>query len=232
MSSAPKVQAGLTTAASRLHQAILTPAASSPAPTPAPNWSRTPVPACFIPRLFPGRRSGCARSGSMPAPGTACARAANGGATWSTSIHVAADGSGSGAPDRHRHILCPGGKSSNTPSTLYAGTARGVYQSTNAGTNWTLTSTGLVSSIPGSLCAGDRPGPDDAVHSLRRHLARRFLQHQRRHQLGCASGCTAYDVRALAIDPQTPADPLCGHHRCGVYRSTDQGASGRPSTTA
>ena len=80
--------------------------------------------------------------------GHGVARSSDGGATWNTTVQAPPTAEGLAPPIAIGHIFALA-INPLSPSTLYAGTSQGVYQSLDAGTTWTLTSTGLVTSSSG-----------------------------------------------------------------------------------
>jgi photosystem II stability/assembly factor-like uncharacterized protein len=113
-----------------------------------------------------------------------------------------------------------------SPSTLYAGTSQGVYQSLDGGTSWSLNSTGLVVSpfvtfplvqsiavdpvTPTMLYASTYAGVFSSTNAATNWVA-------------VNSGLNNADVPALAIDPQAPATLYAATFGGGIYRSTDRG---------
>jgi hypothetical protein len=160
--------------------------------------------------------------------GHGVARSSDGGATWDTIVSTNSalpTAEGLAPPIAIGHIFALALNPTN-PSTLYAGTSQGVFQSTDAGTNWTLTSTGLASSsvvpyvqaiavhpvTPSTLYAGTSLGVFSSTDAATNWVA---------------AGLDGFDVRALAIDPQAPAN-LYAATTDGVYLSTDQGGLWTP----
>jgi len=80
--------------------------------------------------------------------GHGVARSTNSGATWNTTVQAQPTDFGF-APAIAIGQIFALAISPLRPSTLYAGTSQGVYQSTNAGLGWTLASTGRSSSALG-----------------------------------------------------------------------------------
>ncbi len=166
--------------------------------------------------------------------GHGVARSSDGGAFWEATVSTSfapPTVEGLAPPIATGHIFALA-LNPNNPSTIYAGTSQGVYQSLNAGTNWTLASTGLASGSvvpyvqaiavnaapPLTLYAGTSVGVFSSTN-----LAANWV----------AAGLSDYDVRALAIDTNAPGTVYAAT-TSGVYRSTNSGAvaTGRPSTTA
>jgi hypothetical protein len=155
--------------------------------------------------------------------GHGVARSTNSGATWNTTVQAQPTDFGL-APAIAIGQIFALAMNPLSPSTLYAGTSQGVYQSTNAGMGWTLTSTGLVSSFlapfvqaiavdpvtPSTLYAGTSLGV--------------FASTDAAANWGPNIGLYSYDVRALAIDP-TNRTTLYAATTSGLYRSIDSGVS-------
>ena len=158
----------------------------------------------------------------MPAPGTVSLEAATAGRIGTQSSRLRP------LPRVRRprsligHIFALALDPAN-PSTLYAGTSQGVYQSTNAGTSWTLTSTGLVTSSVGpyvqAIAVSPVPpitfyaGTSVGVYSSTNPATNWVF-----------AGLYRANVRALAIDTNPPVT-LYAATTDGAYLSTDQGGS-------
>ena len=154
--------------------------------------------------------------------GRGVARSSDGGATWQTALQAPPTAAGLEPPIAIGHIFALA-LNPLSPSTLYAGTSQGVYQSLDAGITWTLTSTGLVTSssgpyvqaiavdpvTPSTLYAGTSLGVFSSTNAAANWVA---------------AGLYSYDVRALAIDPQNRTN-LYAATIYGLYRSTDSGGS-------
>jgi hypothetical protein len=117
-----------------------------------------------------------------------------------------------------------------TPDTLYAGTYGGVFKSTNGGTNWTATNTGLTITYvralainpqtPDTLYAGtDGGGVFKSTNGGTNWTA---------VNTGLATDTV---VLALAINPQTPDTLYAGTWGEGVFKSTDGGANWTPANS-
>ncbi len=154
--------------------------------------------------------------------GHGVARSSDGGATWNATAQALPTIDGQAPQIAIGYILALA-VNPVSPSTLYAGTFEGVYQSLNAGTNWTLSSTGLVTSFvvpgvraiamdpvtPSTLYAGTAAGVFTSTNSATNWLA-------------TSTGLDTPNVQALAIDPHAPAT-LYAATLGGVYRSANQG---------
>ena len=148
-------------------------------------------------------------------------RSRDGGATWQTAIQ-ALPTSASLAPRIAIGYIYSLAVDPLTPARLYAGTSQGFFQSLDAGTNWTLTSTGLVSFFsvvpqvqaiavdpvtPSTLYAATSVGVFSSTNAATNWVPTALYNN---------------DVRAIAIDPQATAT-LYVATTDGFYRSTDQG---------
>jgi ligand-binding sensor domain-containing protein len=111
-----------------------------------------------------------------------------------------------------------------TPSTLYAGTLTGVFQSTNSGGSWSAVKTGLNNfyvyalvidpTTPSTLYAGTwGGGVYQSTNSGGSWSA-----------VNIGLSGNALCVYALAIDPTTPSTLYAGTYR-GVFQSTNSGGS-------
>ena len=153
--------------------------------------------------------------------GHGVARSSDSGATWQTFLRAqpTADDLAPSIAIGHIFALAINPIS---PSMLYAGTSQGVYLSLDAGTNWTLTSTLLVTSSSGpyvQAIAVDPVTPSTLYAGTSLGI---FSSTNAAATWGPNIGLSGYDVRALAIDPQDRAT-LYAATIYGVYRSTDQG---------
>jgi photosystem II stability/assembly factor-like uncharacterized protein len=111
------------------------------------------------------------------------------------------------------------------PSTLYAGTDLGVFQSTNSGNSWSAVDTGLSDTAlsvtalvidpaaPGTLYAGTDGGVFRSTNSGGSWSA-----------VNTGLSSTAPSVTALAIDPTTLGTLYAGTHG-GVFQSINSGGS-------
>jgi hypothetical protein len=186
------------------------------------NWSWTSA-GLLHPQVYSLAVNPVAPSQIYAGTGHGVARSSNGGATWDTIVstnYALPTAEGLAPPIAAGHIFALA-LNPLSPSTLYAGTSQGVYQSLNAGISWTLTSTGLVSSsvvpsvqaiavnpaTPSTLYAGTPVGVFSSTNAAANWVA---------------AGLSGFDVRALAIDPQAPAT-LYAATIYGVYGSTNQG---------
>lgn len=133
-----------------------------------------------------------------------------------------------GAPSRITRIL-PG---ASRGSTLFAGTPSGLYTSTDNGSTWAALNTAFSTSpvyaivrpaaLPATLYVATDQGVYTSTDSGSTWTARNTgLQ---------TDGTLGPYVRALAVDPDTPATLYCATYSgsgqdADVYRSTDSGAS-------
>ena len=149
------------------------------------------------------------------------ARSADGGANWSSGVRVLLETNFS-SPAIAAGVVSSLAIDPGTPTTIYAGTAsQGVYKSLNAGTNWLLSSTGLVNQsvnalavnplTPAILYAGTGSGVFKSVNNATNWSA-------------INNGLGNLHVNGLALHPLTPAT-LYAATALGVYRSTDSGAA-------
>ncbi len=109
-----------------------------------------------------------------------------------------------------------------SPSTLYAGTSGGVFESTDSGATWSAINNGLgnlgVNSLainsqnPSTLYAGTDGGVYESTDGGANWTA-------------INNGLTNLNVQALAINPQTPSTLYAGTYQGGVFESTDGGAT-------
>lgn len=147
------------------------------------------------------------------------ARSTDGGATWSPAI------SASGTSSNLAPAIAVGSVRSLvidpvSPIKIYAGTAQGVFKSSDAGLSWSLSSTGLnVSSAlklaidpvtTATIYAGGAAGVYASTNGATNWSA-------------VNNGLGNLSVRALAIPPALPAT-LYAATAGGVYRSTNRGA--------
>ena len=163
--------------------------------------------------------------------GRGIARSSDGGATWDTTVstnYALPTAGGLAPPIAIGHIFALA-INPLSPSTLYAGTSQGIYQTLDAGITWTLTSTGLVTSssgpyvqaiavdpvTPSTLYAGTSLGVFSSTNAAATWVAVGIM------------GVYSLDVRALAIDPQAPAT-LYAATTYGAYCSTDWGGLWTP----
>src|SRR5262245_2866064 len=116
------------------------------------------------------------------------------------------------------------------PSTLYAATSGGVFQSTNSGASWRSVMTGLTNTdvkalaidpmAPSTLYAGTWGG--GVFQSTDSGASWSPVN----------TGLTANtNVNALAIDPMTPSTLYAGTQGDGTFKSTNSGASWSPVNT-
>ena len=146
------------------------------------------------------------------------ARTADGGATWSTDIAVAAANTGLAPVIAVGSVLClavdPVG-----PTNIYAGTAQGVFKSADAGTNWAINNIGLdlvarrTLAIDPSTPAILYVGGDSGVYKSMNGAVDWSVIN---------NGLDNVFVRALAVDPVTPTT-IYAATAGGVYRSINGG---------
>jgi sugar lactone lactonase YvrE len=116
--------------------------------------------------------------------------------------------------------------------TMYAGTAAGVYKSTNAGGSWTMINQGFgVSNSMVNTLAID-PIDSRTIYAGTRSYGGLFKSTDSGgswstacNGLTNASGNWAKSVNALAIDPVSRQTVYAGTGDSGVFKSTDGGAS-------
>jgi hypothetical protein len=188
------------------------------------NWSRS-ITGLLHPQVYSLAVDPVSANRIYAGTGHGVARSGDGGATWHAALAALPTADGLAPPIAIGRIFALA-INPLSHSTLYAGTSQGIYQSLDAGTNWTLTSTGLVASYvvpyvqaiavdlvtPSTLYAGTSLG----VFSSTNAAANWDL----------STGLYSYDVRALAIDPRTTN--LYAATIYGVYRSTGQGGDWTP----
>jgi photosystem II stability/assembly factor-like uncharacterized protein len=149
--------------------------------------------------------------------GRGVARSSDGGATWDVVIMAAATSVGL-APGIALNSVASVVVDPLTPATVYAAAGDGVYKSLNAGTNWSLMSTGLsyptVNALtidpqtPAMLYAGTSYGVFKSTN-------------------GAATWSSVFSlsgVTALAINPAAPATVYAGTPNA-IYRTTDGGSN-------
>ncbi len=105
--------------------------------------------------------------------------------------------------------------------TLYAGTNKGIFKSTDGGSTWTPANTGLTASgilalavdlqTPATVYAGTDGGVFKSTNGAASWTA-------------ASTGLGAQPVSALAIDPASPSTLYAGTQTAGVFRSSDGGA--------
>ncbi|MGO8929818.1 MAG: SBBP repeat-containing protein [Limisphaerales bacterium] len=159
--------------------------------------------------------------------GRGVARSSDGGATWDTTVstnYAGLTAGGLAAPIAIGHIFALA-LNPLSPSTLYAGTSQGIYQSLDAGTTWSLTSTGLVISAPGPYVQAIAVDPVTPSTLYAGTSLGVFPSTNAAATWGPSIGLPGYDVRALAIDPQDRATLYAATTTGGVWRSADQGVS-------
>src|SRR5450830_930703 len=115
----------------------------------------------------------------------------------------------------------------STPATLYAGTASGVFKSTDSGGTWAAANKGLTNlnisalainpTTPTTLYAGTYDGVFKSTDSGGTWAA-------------ANTGLTNLNVYALAINPTTPATLYAGTWG-GVFKSTDSGGTWAAANT-
>jgi hypothetical protein len=111
----------------------------------------------------------------------------------------------------------------HAPATVYAGTAKGVFKTTDGGTSWTTTDTvGLTASDVRALAID--PTSPAIVYAGTANGVFKTTDGGTSWAATDAVGLTASDVRALAIDPTTPAIVYAGTAN-GVFKTTDGGTS-------
>ncbi|MBI4464983.1 MAG: hypothetical protein HY647_09790 [Acidobacteria bacterium] len=109
------------------------------------------------------------------------------------------------------------------PATVYAGTPRGVFKSTNGGHNWSnagLTTQSVYTFIispanPSTIYAGTQDGG--------------VFKSTDGGQNWSSSGFPTAPVQALAIDPNNPSTLYAATFGGGVFKSTDGGQSWPPT---
>jgi hypothetical protein len=149
----------------------------------------------------------------------------DGGATWTNAaVQAPPTAAGLAPPIAIGHIFALA--LITNPLTLYAGTSQGVYQSTNAGTanmNWTLASTGIVtsSSVPYVQAFTVNPGPPLTFYA---GTSLGVFSSTNPAINWVTAGLYGFDVRALAIDTNPPVTLYAATADYGVWRSTDQGS--------
>lgn len=158
-------------------------------------------------RLYAGTRRGFARSG-------------DGGATWDCAV-IAPPTAGGLAPAIAVDSVNAVTVDTATPGTLYAGTWEGVFKSLDFGTNWFLSSTGLVNQAvrvleldpfaPTTLYAGTDGGVFISTNGA---SAWRSVN----------SGLGSLSVRDLVADDTTPGS-LYAATAQGIYRSLNRGTN-------
>ena len=155
--------------------------------------------------------------------GHGVARSINGGASWNTAIGVTQITNGL-TPQIAAGYVFSLAVNPLTPSTLYAGTSGGVYRSVDAGADWTLSSTGMVTSgyplyvsslavdpiTPATLYAGTSAGVFSSTNAAANWFAANY-------------GMGGLTALALAVDPQSPTNVYAATNFGGVYRSSNRG---------
>jgi photosystem II stability/assembly factor-like uncharacterized protein len=110
------------------------------------------------------------------------------------------------------------------PGTVYAGTTKGLFKTSDAGASWQRTEKGLADNYisvllidPSShmvLYAGTRKG----VHKTTDGAS--WAQ--------CNNGLTTLNIRAMALSPLDPQTVFAGTNGSGLFRSMDGGLNWKP----
>lgn len=155
------------------------------------------------------------------ATGRGVARSLDGGANWNSAVQVRFETEFL-TPAVAVGLVSALAIDPATPSTIYAGTSlQGVYRSSDAGTTWSLSNTGLlnlaVSTIavdphaPAILYVGTSTGVFKSTNSAS-------------HWSAINNGLNSVSVKALTIHPTRPTT-IYAASSGGVFRSTDGGGA-------
>jgi len=113
------------------------------------------------------------------------------------------------------------------PATLYAGTTRGVFKSTNGGGSWSAINTGLTESNVRALAID--PTPPATIYAGTGDVLDNggvFKSTNGGDSWSAINtGLTNKTINALGIDPATPATLYAGSYVSGVFKSTNGGDS-------
>ena len=142
-------------------------------------------------------------------------KSTDGGASWALASN--------GLTNLHVHTLAVDPAST---TTIYAGTERqggGVFKSTDGGASWSAVNNGITELYVSSL-AVDQQEPNVIYAGTYRGLFR--STDGGASWLAAANGLPSANwVRALALNPGTPANVYAGTYDSGVFRSNDGGTS-------
>ena len=127
------------------------------------------------------------------------------------------------------------------PSTLYAGTAMGVFKSDDGGASWRSASSGLPSfrvqtiaidpTTPSTLYAGTlTPDGVDSVGIFKSTDGAASWTAINEGLIDPLTGISPLDVWSLAIDPKNPGTILAGSRFSEIFKSVDGGLTWQPKT--
>jgi photosystem II stability/assembly factor-like uncharacterized protein len=127
------------------------------------------------------------------------------------------------------------------PSTLYAGTAAGVFKSNDGGASWQAASSGMplfrVQTIaidpttPSTLYAGTlTPDGVDSVGIFKSTDGAASWIAINEGLIDPLTGVSPLDVWSLAIDPKNPGTILAGSRFSEIFKSVDGGLTWQPKT--
>jgi photosystem II stability/assembly factor-like uncharacterized protein len=118
----------------------------------------------------------------------------------------------------------------STPSTLYTGTAAGIFKSTDGGAAWVAASTGLGSLSVHAL-AVDQRSPASIFAGTPGGAVFKSTDSGRTWNGAITGLLNAPDIYVLAISPADPTTVYAGTNHHGVYKSTDAGATWTAAAT-